>query len=116
MPGPLTGLKVLDFTTLLPGPFATMNLADLGADVLRIVSKSRPDPATFTPPLMPGTDISFTVPYRQRGKRCITLNLKDSRAVGIVHQMLRDEYDILIEQFRPGVMAKLGLSYEALEK
>ena len=117
MAGPLTGLKVLDFTTLLPGPFATMNLADLGADVLRITSESRPDGATLLPPLMPGTDMSFTVPYLQRGKRCITLNLKDSRAVEIVHQLLHDDsYDVVVEQFRPGVMAKLGLSYEALEK
>ena len=117
MGGPLTGLKVLDFTTLLPGPFATMNLADLGADVLRITSESRPDAAIFLPPLMPGTDMSFTVPYLQRGKRCITLNLKDSRAVEIVHQLLHDDsYDVVVEQFRPGVMAKLGLSYEALEK
>ncbi|MCD6297067.1 MAG: CoA transferase [Deltaproteobacteria bacterium] len=116
MAGPLNGLRILDFTTLLPGPFATMNLADLGADVLRIVSKSRPDPATFIPPLMPGTDISFTVPYLQRGKRCMTLNLKDSRATRIIHQLLCDEYDILIEQFRPGVMAKFGLDYKNLKK
>lgn len=116
MAGPLAGLKILDFTTLLPGPFATMSLADLGADVLRIISSSRPDPVTFTLPLMSGTGISFTVPYLQRGKRSMTLNLKDPRAVEIVHQLIRDDgYDILVEQFRPGVMAKLGLGYETLE-
>ena len=116
MSGPLTGLKVLDFTTLLPGPFATMNLADMGSDVLRIVSGSRPDAAGMLPPFLPGTDISFSVPYLQRGKRCMTLNLKDSRAVRIIHQLLLDEYDILIEQFRPGVMAKFDLDYENLKK
>lgn len=116
MSGPLTGLKVLDFTTLLPGPFATMNFADMGSDVLRIVSGSRPDAAAMLPPFLPGTDISFSVPYLQRGKRCMTLNLKDSRAVRIIHQLLLDEYDILIEQFRPGVMAKFGLDYENLKK
>ena len=53
MPGPLKGLKILDFTTLLPGPFATMMLADRGVEVLRIVSGSRPDPAAFAPPASP---------------------------------------------------------------
>ena len=54
MAGPLQGLKILDFTTLLPGPYATMMLADLGAEVLRIVSGSRPDLAAFMPPFLPG--------------------------------------------------------------
>ena len=115
MSGPLKGLKILDFTTLLPGPFATMNLTDLGAEVLRVISGSRPDMAAFAPPFLAGTDISFTVPYMQRGKRSMTLNLKDPRAVQIVHQLVSD-YDILIEQFRPGVMAKFGLDYESLKK
>jgi len=115
MSGPLKGLKILDFTTLLPGPFATMNLTDLGADVLRVTSGSRPDLAAFAPPFLAGTDISFTVPYMQRGKRSMTLNLKDPRAVQIVRQLISD-YDVLIEQFRPGVMAKFGLDYETLKK
>lgn len=53
MAGPLKGLKILDFTTLLPGPFATMMLADMGAEVLRIVSGSRPDLTAFVPPAFP---------------------------------------------------------------
>jgi len=115
MSGPLTGLKILDFTTLLPGPFATMNLADMGADVLRIVSGSRPDMATFAPPFLPGTEVSFTTAYLGRGKRSMTLNLKEPRAVEIVHRLLA-EYDIVIEQFRPGVMAKFCLDYESLRE
>jgi len=115
MAGPLAGLKILDFTTLLPGPFATMNLADLGADVLRVISGSRPDMASFAPPFLKGSDISFTVPFMQRGKRSMTLNLKDPRAVAIIHRLL-SSYDILIEQFRPGVMAKFGLDYESLKE
>ena len=115
MPGPLSGLKVLDFTTLLPGPFATMNLADMGAEVLRIVSGSRPDLATFAPPWLPGTELSFAVAYLGRGKRCMTLNFKDPRAIRVIHQLLA-EYDIVIEQFRPGVLAKFGLDYESLKK
>jgi alpha-methylacyl-CoA racemase len=114
MAGPLKGLKVLDFTTLLPGPFATMMLADMGAEVLRIVSGSRPDLAAFVPPCLPGTNLSCATATLGRGKRCMTLNLKDPRALTIVGRLIAD-YDILIEQFRPGVMAKLGLDYATLK-
>jgi crotonobetainyl-CoA:carnitine CoA-transferase CaiB-like acyl-CoA transferase len=113
MPGPLEGLKVLDFSTLLPGPFATMTLADLGADILSVVSGSRPDLTAFLPPFLPGTDLSVASAYLGRGKRSLTLNLKDPRAVEVVHRLLVT-HDILIEQFRPGVMAKFGLAYDQL--
>jgi alpha-methylacyl-CoA racemase len=113
MPGPLEGLKILDFTTLLPGPFATMNLADLGADVLRVTSGSRPDLSALLPPFLPGTNLSVASAFLGRGKRSLTLNLKDPGAMAVVERLLRT-HDILIEQFRPGVMEKLGLSYEQL--
>jgi len=115
MPGPLAGLKILDFTTLLPGPFATMNLADLGADVLSVGSGSRPDMASYMPPFIPGTKLSVAAAYLGRGKRSLMLNLKDHRAVDIIDRLLAT-HDILIEQFRPGVMAKLGFSYETLRE
>ena len=114
MAGPLKGLKILDFTTLLPGPYATMMLADLGADVLRVVSGSRPDLADFMPPCLPGTNVSCATAVLGRGKRCLALNLKDPRA-GIIVLKLIESHDILIEQFRPGVMAKLGLDYKTLK-
>ena len=114
MPGPLNGLKILDFTTLLPGPYATMMLADMGAEVLRVLSGSRPDLAAFMPPFLPGNDLSCNIAYLGRGKRCLTLNLKIAGAVEIVHRLVK-EYDIIIEQFRPGVMTKLGLGYEDLK-
>ena len=114
MPGPLKGLKILDFTTLLPGPYATMMLADMGAEVLRVLSGSRPDLAAFMPPFLPGNDLSCNIAYLGRGKRCLTLNLKIAGAVEIVHRLVK-EYDIIIEQFRPGVMTKLGLGYEDLK-
>ncbi|MCK9365275.1 MAG: CoA transferase [Syntrophales bacterium] len=113
MAGPLKGLKILDFTTLLPGPFATMTLADLGADVLQVVSGSRPDLTAFWPPFIPGTKLSAATAMLGRGKRSLTLNLKDKRAAAIVEKLIA-EYDIVIEQFRPGVMARLGLDYETL--
>ena len=115
MAGPLQGLKVLDFTTLLPGPFATMVLSDLGAEVLRIVSGSRPDLTALMPPYIEGTELSTASAYLGRGKRSMTLNLKDPRGVRIVQQLITS-YDILIEQFRPGVMAKFGLDYSSLKE
>ena len=114
MAGPLKGLKILDFTTLLPGPYATMMLADMGADVLRIVSGSRPDLVDFMPPCIAGTNLSCATATLGRGKRSMALNLKDPRAKGIVQNLVA-EYDVLIEQFRPGVMARLSLDYGTLK-
>jgi len=114
MAGPLKGLKIIDFTTLLPGPYATMMLADLGADVLRVVSGSRPDLTEFMPPCVAGTNLSCAMATLGRGKRALALNLKDPRAVTIVLKLI-ENHDILIEQFRPGVMARFGLDYETLK-
>ncbi len=115
MAGPLEHLKILDFSTLLPGPYATMVLTDLGADTLKVVSGSRPDLATLMPPYIPGTKISANLAWLGRGKRSLTLNLKKPQAVKIVKQLI-SEYDILVEQFRPGIMDKFGLGYEHLKK
>ncbi len=115
MAGPLQGIKILDFTTLLPGPYATMMLADMGAEVLRVVSGTRLDLTTLLPPFIGKENLSAILAYLGRGKKSLTLNLKDPRAVTIVHQLL-DVYDVLIEQFRPGVMAKFGLDYPALKE
>jgi alpha-methylacyl-CoA racemase len=115
MAGALEGLKILDFSTLVPGPYATMCLADLGADVLRIKSGTRPDVVDYLPPFLPGTELSAVTAQLSRNKKVMTLNLKDPRAVDVIHQLL-GEYDIIIEQFRPGVMAKLNLDYESLKK
>jgi len=115
MSGPLKGLKVLDFTTLLPGPYATLCLADLGAEVLKITSGSRPDLADLVPPIVPGTKLSAATAYLGRGKRAMNLNLKHPDAVKIVTQLVAD-YDIVVEGFRPGVMARFGLGYENLKE
>lgn len=113
--GPLTHLKILDFSTLLPGPYASLILTDLGADTLRVVSGSRSDMATLMPPFLPGTDISANAAWLGRGKRSITLNLKKKPAVTIIKKLIA-EYDIILEQFRPGVMQRLKLGYEDLKK
>lgn len=111
MAGPLSSLKVLDFSTLLPGPFASLLLADMGAEVLRIESPSRADLIRVLPPHDQGVAASHA--YLNRNKRGMALDLKKPEAVEMVKQLVR-EYDIVLEQFRPGVMDKLGVGYEAL--
>ncbi len=112
MNGPLSSLKVLDFSTLLPGPFASLLLADLGAQVLRIESPSRVDLTRVLPPHADGVSASHA--YLNRNKRSMTLDLKQPAAVEVVKQLVQ-EYDIVLEQFRPGVMDKLGVGYAALK-
>ncbi|WP_434701685.1 CaiB/BaiF CoA transferase family protein [Pseudomonas sp. D1-36] len=112
MQGPLASLKVLDFSTLLPGPFASLLLADMGAEVLRIESPDRPDLLRILPPH--DQDVSASHAYLNRNKRSLALDLKQPAALEIIKRLL-DDHDILLEQFRPGVMERLGLGYEALK-
>ena len=112
MSGPLASLKVLDFSTLLPGPFASLMLADMGAEVLRIESPTRMDLLRVLPPNDRGTSASHA--YLNRNKRSLALDLKQAEALEIVRALVKD-YDIVLEQFRPGVMERLGLGYEALK-
>ncbi len=112
--GPLAGLKVLDFSTLLPGPYATQILADMGARVLRVESSSRPDLARLTPPFLK-SGVSTIHAQINRNKDCISLNLKKEKCRDIIYKFVRDKgYDIVIEGFRPGVMDKLHLGYKNL--
>ena len=118
--GPLNGLKILDFSTLLPGPFATMLLADMGAEVLRIESPTRPDMLRGLPPFIGdgaggNNAVSAAHATINRNKKSLALDLKAPDAGEIVRRLLA-EYDIVLEQFRPGVMDKLGLGYETLKK
>jgi alpha-methylacyl-CoA racemase len=112
MQGPLASLKILDFSTLLPGPFASLLLADMGAEVLRIESPSRIDLVRVLPPHADGVSASHA--YLNRNKRCMALDLKQPAAVEVVKQLVAD-YDIVLEQFRPGVMERLGVGYAALK-
>ncbi len=113
MSGPLASLKILDFSTLLPGPFASLLLADMGAEVLRVESPDRVDLTRVLPPHVDGTSASHA--YLNRNKDSIGLNLKTPEALDVVRRLVR-EYDIVIEQFRPGVMDKLGVGYAALRE
>ena len=113
--GALDGLKILDFTTLLPGPYATMMLADLGAEVVKISSRGRYDLVVHWPPVIRGTDTTASCAWLGRNKKTVFLNLKKRESVEAVKELVK-EYDIVIEQFRPGVMDRLGIGYEALRE
>ena len=109
----LKGLKILDFSTLLPGPFATLYLADLGAEVVHIESPTRPDLLRLMPPFANGQATSQS--YLNRNKQSVALDLKDPANIELVKSKIAD-YDIVIEQFRPGVMQRLGLDYQTLSE
>ncbi len=113
MTSALKGLKVLDFSTLLPGPFATLYLADLGAEVIHIESPTRPDLVRLFPPYANGQATSHS--YLNRNKQSVTLDLKDPASIAQVKEKI-SEYDIVVEQFRPGVMQRLGLDYQTLSE
>lgn len=112
--GSLDDLKILDFSTLLPGPYATLMLADMGAEVLKISSANRPDIVLDYPPFIGDTGVSASQAWLGRNKKTMFLNLKTGEGKAVVKELVK-EYDIVLEQFRPGVMEKLGLGYEDLK-
>ena len=112
-PAPLDGIKVLDFSRLFAGPYATMMLADLGADVIKVESPAGDEARHFGPPFLGGEGMNFMA--LNRHKRSITLDLKKPGAVEIVHR-LASEADVVIENFRPGVADQLGVGFEELSQ
>lgn len=110
---PLAGLKVLDLSRLLPGPYATLVLADLGATVDKVEEPGTGDYTRHMPPLKGDTSALFL--GLNRNKRSLTIDLKSAEGVATLKQLVR-HYDVLVESFRPGVMDRLGLSYEQLAK
>ncbi len=110
--GPLNGIKILDLTRLLPGGYGTLLLADLGADVLKVEDPFIGDYLRWYPPII-GVE-SAGHHYLNRNKKSITLNLKNDKGREILYKLV-EEYDVLIEGFRPGVVKKLGVDYETLE-
>jgi len=111
MAGPLVGVHVLDFTSLLPGPFSTMMLADMGAEVLKVEGPSRPDFMRLIPPFDGPESASFQAV--NRNKRAIAIDLKAAEGASIARKLV-ETYDVVVEGFRPGVMERLGLGYEDL--
>ncbi|MEZ5738562.1 MAG: CaiB/BaiF CoA-transferase family protein [Burkholderiaceae bacterium] len=111
MSAPLCGIKVLDFSTLLPGPMATLILAEAGAQVIKIERPGHGDEMRTYEPRWGSDSINFTM--LNRGKQSIALDLKDPLQRARLDPLLQ-EADVIVEQFRPGVMARLGLSYESV--
>jgi crotonobetainyl-CoA:carnitine CoA-transferase CaiB-like acyl-CoA transferase len=109
--GPLQGIRVLDFTRVLAGPAASLALADLGAEVLKIEPPGTGDETRSFPPFRAGESHYFL--SVNRGKKSIVVDLKTTAGVALVKD-LAAKCDVLIENYRPGVMDRLGLGYEAL--
>ena len=108
---PLAGLKVIELGTLIAGPFAARICAEFGAEVIKVESPSGGDPLRKWRKLYEGTSLWWFV--QARNKQSLTLNLKHPDAIVILKQLL-SEADILIENFRPGVLEKLGLGWDVL--
>ena len=113
MAKPLQGIKVLDLTRVLAGPFCTMMLQDLGAEVLKVEMPVTGDDSRSFGPFKEGRSLYFV--SINRGKRSMTLNLKNEAGKEVLRRLVR-ESDVLVENFRPGVMEKLGLGWETLRE
>ncbi|MEV0164319.1 CaiB/BaiF CoA transferase family protein [Nonomuraea fuscirosea] len=109
--GPLSGVLVADFSRVLAGPYATMLLADLGADVVKVEGPSGDDTRSWTPPAR-GTASTYYLGVN-RGKRSIALDLRQEGDAGLARELAR-RADVLVENFRPGGLTKYGLDYDTV--
>lgn len=111
MPGPLSGIRIVDLTTMISGPFATMILADQGAEVIKLEHPAGGDHTREVAGRRGGFSASFL--NNNRGKRCITLNLKDPRGVAAALKLCATA-DVFVQNFRPGVAERIGLGEAAV--
>ncbi|MEU8224119.1 CoA transferase [Kribbella sp. NPDC048915] len=111
MNGPLSGLVVADFSRILAGPYATMLLADLGADVIKVESPGGDDTRSWQPPVRDGISTYYLAV--NRNKRSVALDLKDPTDLAAAQELAR-RADVLVENFRPGGLARFGLDYETV--
>ncbi len=114
MSQPLSGIRVLDLSRLLPGAYASQMLADFGADVMKVEEPGSGDYGRYMPPLGPG-GMSLSFLAINRNKRSTTLNLKSSQGREVFLRMVQNA-DVVLESFRPGVLERLGLGYEQLKE
>jgi len=110
---PLRGIRVLDLTRVLAGPFCSMTLSDLGAEVIKVEIPGRGDDTRAFPPYIDGESSYFM--SLNRGKKSVTMNLKDDDATEALHR-IAEKCDVVLENFRPGVTARLGVDYETLSR
>ncbi len=111
--GPLEGVRVIDLTRVLAGPFATQNLGDLGAEILKIEPPGSGDDTRRFPPFVDGEGHYFL--SVNRNKKSLVVDLQDERGRDILRRLVAGA-DILVENYRPGVMDRLGLGYDALKE
>jgi crotonobetainyl-CoA:carnitine CoA-transferase CaiB-like acyl-CoA transferase len=109
--GPLTGILVADFSRVLAGPYATMLLADMGADVIKVEGPAGDDTRTWIPPERDGTSTYYL--GINRGKRSIALDLRDEADAEVARELAR-RADVVIENFKPGGLARYGLDHDAV--
>jgi formyl-CoA transferase len=109
--GPLAGVRVLDFTRVLAGPFSTMLLGDLGAEVIKVERRGKGDDSRYSGPKANGESTHFMT--ANRNKKSVVLDLKNPEGVRVARE-LAAKCDVLVENFRPGVMDRLGLGHEVL--
>jgi crotonobetainyl-CoA:carnitine CoA-transferase CaiB-like acyl-CoA transferase len=110
---PLEGIRVLDLSRLLPGPFASMILADFGAEVVKVEEPELADYSRWAPPFYESLSVYFS--NVNRNKKSITLNLKSAEGRDIFHRLAKDA-DVVLETFRPGVVKRLGVDFETLSE
>ena len=110
--GILSDIKVLDFSTLLPGPLASLFLSEMGAEVIKVERLKFGDEMRRKTPEIEGTNVSFAI--LNRGKKSIEIDLKNDLQKDKLKKIIK-EVDIVLEQFRPGVMKRLGLDYDTIK-
>src|SRR5512142_3057697 len=110
---PLAGVRILDLTRLLPGPYATLVLADLGADVVKVEDPRTGDYLRWIPPLLGQQSGAFHA--LNRNTRSLVLDLKAEGGAAVLRRVAR-RIDVLLESFRPGVLEELGAGYTALRR
>src|SRR5437899_7807823 len=110
MSQPLSGIRILDLSRLLPGAYASQMLADMGEDVIKIEEPGSGDYGRLMPPHGPG-GMGLTFLAINRNKRSMTLNLKSEQGRAVFQHLVK-QVDVILESFRPGVLARLGLGYD----
>ncbi|MBO0940016.1 CoA transferase [Fibrella sp. HMF5335] len=111
--GPLVGLRVLDLTRLLPGPLGTMMMADMGAEVLKIENPNSPDYVRMFPPYQNGESLNYIAYNRSKKSVLLDYTTPEGRETLL---KLAETADVLVEQFRPGYMDRLGLGYAVMHE
>ncbi len=113
MKSPLRGYRILDFTKLLPGPLATMWMAQQGAEVIKVESPKSPDPVRWYPPMENGVSVYYNA--LNAVKKSLSINYREEEGRASIFKLV-EKADVVIEQFRPGVLDAFGLGYDELKK